>query len=40
MKQNIRLPKSTRGTTVHKSEVDYDRKSEKKEIKKELEAEG
>ncbi len=34
-----RLPKSTRGTMIHSSEADYDRKQEKKDIEEELESE-
>jgi hypothetical protein len=38
MKNEIktRIPMSTRGTQVHKSENDYSRKDEKKEIEKDL----
>jgi hypothetical protein len=32
-----RIPMSTRSGQVHKRDVDYDRKEEKKEVEKELE---
>jgi len=34
-----RIPMSTRGTMVHRSEADYSRKDERKEIENELEGE-